>query len=109
MGVLASGTLSYGIEVITPEVVARPDMSSECPISTEYTDALEYLDERDPDELPGGAAGVSRAASYRSFGRSLCSFLPKNDFPPDDCRDLSDGAEVGGILLIAVPQVRITL
>lgn len=71
MGVLASaGTLSYGIEVITPEVGAKPDTSSGYPISTECTDALEYLDERDPDELPGGA-GASSPASYRSFGRSL--------------------------------------
>ena len=69
---------------------------------------FECRDEREPAELPGGAR-FSRSPrllvlllSWRiSTGFSLCSFLPKNDFPAEVCLDLS-GADVEDGILTSV-------
>lgn len=102
MGVLGSGgRLSKGMEVMTPAVMARPEASASWPMSKDCTDALlECREEREPDELPGGVDG---SPPLSSAGRSLCSFLPKNDLPPDVCLDLSgaDDVELGIVAGVA--------
>lgn len=69
-------------------------------MSTECMDScLEWREERDPAAEPL-APNTSRPplpSNRGSGGRSLCNFLPKNDLPADDCRDLSEEIEGVGI------------
>lgn len=93
MGVLPSAAASYGMEVITPAVMDKPDVSSPLLLGpTEGTDGLcEYLDERDPFALlePLGISSTDPPSSCReSDDFSLWTFRPKNDLPPEDCLDL---------------------
>lgn len=88
---------------MTPAVGARLEGSMSPVMSIECVDErLEYLDEREPAVLPGGARLSYEATPYpypsrSSAGLSLYSFLPKKDFPADVCLDLSAGGP-GGIL-----------
>lgn len=70
-----TATLSYGTDPIVP------DRYSVSPVkSTDRPDSrFEYLDEREPDPLLA-APNDSGVSARRSGWRSLCSFLPKNDF-----------------------------
>ena len=98
----AARTLSYGIAVITPDVPSPAESSS--PVeSTDCKDSrFECLEEREPDEaLPAPEMSTSRD----SAGRSLCSFFPKNDLLVEDCLDLSDEVNGGGISVTEVNHV----
>jgi hypothetical protein len=96
MGVLLSDTVWYGIDVITPAVIASPAESTS--LSREWIDArFECLDERDPEALPP-VEELSKVPSSRpSDDFSLCSFLPNSDLPAVDCclGLLSPGFEEG--------------
>ena len=110
MGVLPSEAASYGIDVMTPAVMDKPDVSSPLPRSTEGADGLcEYLDDRDAFALvePLGISSTEAQSSCRdSVDFSLWSFRPKNDLPPEDCLDLlSTGGVVEGMSHRAAQRV----
>ena len=107
MGVLLSNTVWYGIDVITPAVIARPEASPS--LSRECTEArFECLEDRDPEALPPvdklSSVPSSRLSDDFSDDFSLCSFLPNSDLPADDCLVcLSPGFEEG--MLTAVTSL----
>lgn len=63
----------------------------------------EYLEDRDPvvllEALGTSSIDPPSSGPRKSDCLSLCNFRPKNDLPPEDCRDLlSTGGVVEGIL-----------
>lgn len=107
MGVLPSAAASYGMDVITPAVIERPDKSS-FPTSKSLCPLWEYREDREPLVLLEalGTCSTEPPSSWpeESGVRSLCIFLPKNDLPPDDCLVLlSTGGVVEGISRINIP------
>ena len=89
--------------MIRPAVIDKPELSPSCSVSPDgICDLCEYLEDLDPLALLV-ALGTSRteppsSGPYESCDLSLCNFRPKNDLPPDDCRDLlSTGALLEGI------------
>ena len=85
--------LSYGIEVITPAVIARPAASPGCiGVSAEPEGRLECRDDFEPGVLfdPLGAnPGVGGKSSYERDSVGFSFFLPKKERPPDDCLDFA--------------------
>ncbi len=83
--------LSSGIEVIIPVVIAKPFASVGRSDSVGSEGLEECREEYDPCRLlePLGARGKSGCSVPSSNALdSVLSFLhPKNDLPPDDCRD----------------------
>jgi hypothetical protein len=108
MGVLESaGTLSYGIDVITPDIVDSPAGSISLDMSSELIEArFECLEER---ELPStlGVSNPPLPSYLLSTCRSLWSFRPKNDFPPEDCLDLSAELDVEGMVTVSAATGRL--
>ena len=78
---------------MTPAVMDKPKLSPSWPESSDgICDLCEYLEDLDPLALLV-VLGTSRidppsSGLYKSCDFSLCNFRPKNDLPPEDCRDL---------------------
>jgi hypothetical protein len=79
---------------MTPAVMDRAFWSASCPPSSEVTDArFVRRDDFDPLRLGALRLGAVKPpnpplrSSLLSELLSLCSFLPKNERPPDDCLD----------------------
>ena len=98
MGDLPSAiTLSYGMDVITPAIIASPVWSApgEPGRSIDATeDPLVCLDDLDPLELVLSRSPPKNLPSSLAFLFSFLPVLEKNDLPPDDCRDLLSTADI---------------
>jgi|SRR5690348_3680993 hypothetical protein len=95
------------MDVITPDIIARPEGSPSFWSSTEATDSRFGCREgQEPLEL--AAPGVSHPllpSFLLSIGLSLCNFLPKNDdLPADDCLDCLSACEV--VTIVVLRRVR---
>lgn len=92
-------TLSYGIDVITPAVIDKPELSPSGPESSDgICDLCEYLEDLDPLVLlvllGTSRTGPPSSGLYGSCGLSLYNFRPKKDLPPEVCRDLLSPGEL---------------
>jgi len=80
---------------MTPAVIESPIFSVSAVKSSDgCCDLCEYLEEREPLALLEalGTSRIDPPSSCPSCDLSLCIFLPKNDLPPEDCRDLLSAA-----------------
>lgn len=91
------------MEVMTPDIIARPEGSPSFWSSSEATDSL-FICREDQEPLVLVGAGPSNPplpSFLLSVGLSLCSLLPKNDgLPADDCLDCLSACEVATIVVL---------
>ena len=84
---------------MTPAVIARPEGSpSFCPSTEAMESRFVCRDVQEPLPLPAVLSNPPFASCRLSVGRSLCNFLPKKDFPADDCLDCLSACVTDGIV-----------